>query len=285
MPWASVAARLTRLLPWDMVLAGLNYRRCLMKVASIQLEMVDRPKTENVEHALAALEQAPEADLILLPEIWPCGFFAFDRYASESEPLDGPTVSIFRQTARARGCHIVMGSLVERGAEGLFNTTVFIGPQGEIIARYRKIHLFGYQSDETKHLTPGKEIVVVDTPWGRAGFSTCYDLRFPELFRRMVDRGAQIFLVPSAWPSARLEAWRLFNRARAHENLAFLLSCNCAGENAGKRYAGHSMIVDPWGRVLAEGGEQGAVVTAEIDVREAGRARAEFPALADRVLH
>lgn len=255
-----------------------------MKVASIQLEMGDRSKAENIETALARLEQTPAVDLILLPEIWPCGFFAFDRYAADSEPLEGPTVSTFRQKARERRCHMVMGSLVERDGEGLFNTTVLIGPGGEIIARYRKIHLFGYQSDETRLLTPGREVVVADTPWGRAGFSTCYDLRFPELFRLMVDRGAEIFFVPSAWPLARIEAWRLFNRARAHENLAFLVSCNCAGENLGKRYGGHSMVVDPWGKVLAEGGEHGETVTAEIDIREAARARAEFPALADRVL-
>ena len=255
-----------------------------MKVASLQLEMADRAKEKNVGKALALTERVPEADLILLPEIWPCGFFAFDRYASESEPLEGPTVTAFRQKAAERRCHILMGSLVERDADGLFNTTVFIGPGGEIIARYRKIHLFGYQSDETRLLTPGKEIVVVDTPWGRTGFSTCYDLRFPELFRQMVDRRAEIFLIPSAWPLARIEAWRLFNRARAHENLAFLVSCNCAGENAGKRYGGHSMIVDPWGKVLAEGGEGGEIVMAEIDVGEAAKARGEFPALADRVL-
>ena len=255
-----------------------------MKIASIQLEMADRPKEKNVEHALAMIDQVPAADLILLPEIWPCGFFAFDRYAAESEPLDGPTVNLFRQKARARGCHFVMGSLVERDAESLFNTTVFIGPGGEILAGYRKIHLFGYQSDETKLLTPGKDIVVADTPWGRAGFATCYDLRFPELFRRLVDRGAEIFLIPSAWPLARIDAWRLFNRARAHENLAFLISCNCAGENAGKRYGGHSMVVDPWGKVLAEGGEGGEIVTAEIDPAQVEQARKEFPALADRAL-
>lgn len=255
-----------------------------MKVVSIQLEMADRPKAENIELALSEIDRAPAADLLILPEIWPCGFFAFGRYASDAEALDGPTVSVFRQKARERRCHLLMGSLVERGGDGLFNTTVFIGPGGEIVACYRKIHLFGYQSDETRLLAPGREIVVVDTPWGRAGFSTCYDLRFPELFRRMVDRGAEIFLIPSAWPLARIEAWRLFNRARAHENLAFLVSCNCAGENLGKRYGGHSMVVDPWGKVLAEGGESGEVVEAEIDIREAARARDEFPALADRVL-
>ena len=255
-----------------------------MKVASIQLEMGDRTKAQNIECTLARLDQTPVVDLILLPEIWTCGFFCFDRYAADSEPLDGPTVTAFRQKARERRCHLVMGSLVERDGAGLFNTTVFIGPGGEIIARYRKIHLFGYQSDETRLLTPGQEIVVADTPWGRVGFSTCYDLRFPELFRCMVDRGAEIFLIPSAWPLARIEAWRLFNRARAHENLAFLISCNGAGENLGKRYGGHSMVVDPWGQVRAEGGERGEMITAEIDTREAAQARREFPALADRVL-
>jgi predicted amidohydrolase len=254
-----------------------------VKIASIQLEMADRSKETNVAQALSTLDQVPAVDLILLPEIWPCGFFAFDRYAAESEPLDGPTVNVFRQKARARACHLLMGSLVERDAAGLFNTTVFIGPGGEILAVYRKIHLFGYQSDETKLLTPGKEIVVVDPPGGRAGFATCYDLRFPELFRRLLDRGAEMFLIPSAWPLARIEAWRLFNRARAHENLGFVVSCNCAGENAGKRYGGHSMVVDPWGRVLAEGGEGGEIVTAEIDPAQVEQARKEFPALADRV--
>jgi predicted amidohydrolase len=254
-----------------------------MKVASIQLEMADRAKEKNVENALTLIERVPDADLILLPEIWPCGFFSFDRYASDSEPLEGPTVTAFRQNAAERRCHILMGSLVERDVDGLFNTTLLIGPGGEIIARYRKIHLFGHQSDETRLLTPGKEVVVVDASWGRTGFSTCYDLRFPELFRCMVDRGAEIFLIPSAWPLARIEAWRLFNRARAHENLAFLASCNCAGENAGKRYGGHSMIVDPWGHVLAEGGEGGEIVTAEVDIGQAAKARKEFSALADRV--
>jgi predicted amidohydrolase len=255
-----------------------------MKAVSIQLEMADRPKAENIEHVLSEIDRAPAADLVLLPEMWPSGFFAFDRYASDSEPLDGPTVNTFRQKARERRCHLLMGSFVEREGKALFNTTVFIGPDGGIIARYRKIHLFGYQSDEIKLLTPGQEVAVADAPWGLTGFATCYDLRFPELFRRMVDRGVEIFLIPSAWPLARIEAWRLFNRVRAHENLAFLVSCNCAGENAGKRYGGHSMVVDPWGRVLVEGGEAGDMVTAEIVIREAGRARKEFPALADRVL-
>ena len=254
-----------------------------MKITSIQLGMQDRPKEETVEHALDLVDQASESDLILLPEIWPCGFFSFDRYRSDSETLEGPTVTAFRQKARDHHIHILMGSLVEHQDQNFYNTTIFINPQGEIVDRYRKIHLFGYQSDETQILTPGQKVVVADTPWGISGFSTCYDLRFPELFRRMVDQGAKFFLVASAWPLVRLEAWKLFNRARAHENLAFLISCNAAGFNDGKQYAGHSMIVDPLGQVVAEGSEQEDLVSAEIDPGLVDTVRQDFSALDDRV--
>ena len=256
-----------------------------MRVTSIQLGMEDRPKDETVAHALGLVDQASGSDLILLPEIWPCGFFSFDRYRSDSEALEGPTVTAFLQKARDQHAHILMGSLVEQEGQNFYNTTIFINPQGEIVACYRKIHLFGYQSDETQILTPGQEVVVTATPWGICGFSTCYDLRFPELFRRMVDQDARFFLIASAWPLVRLEAWRLFNRARAHENLAFLISCNAAGSNDGKQYAGHSMIVDPLGQVVVEGGEQEELVSAEIDPGLVDTVRQDFSALDDRVLN
>lgn len=255
-----------------------------MKVTSIQLAMVDQPKEKNVDHALKLIDQAPPSDLILLPEIWPCGFFSFDRYKRDSEAIDGSLVSTFKAVARKQKCHIFMGSMIEKDDQHLYNTSILLNPAGEIAARYRKIHLFGYQSEETTLLEPGKDVVVVDTPWGKSGLSTCYDLRFPELYRRMVDKGAIFFLVASAWPKVRLEAWRLFNRCRAHENLAFLISCNCAGANQGKTYAGHSMIVDPLGQVLAEGAQDEELVTAEIDADQIDAVRLEFPALEDRKL-
>ncbi|MEJ2285046.1 MAG: carbon-nitrogen family hydrolase [Desulfobacterales bacterium] len=255
-----------------------------MRITSIQLGMQDRPKDETVQHALNLVDQASESDLILLPEIWPCGFFSFNRYRSDSEALNGQTVEAFKQKARSHNAYILMGSMVEKDGQNYYNTSIFIDPRGKIAARYRKIHLFGYQSDETQILTPGQQVVVTDTPWGVCGFSTCYDLRFPELFRRMVDQDAKFFLVVSAWPQVRLDAWRLFNRARAHENLAFLVSCNCAGENAGKQYAGHSMVVDPLGQVIAEGGRVEELVTAEIDPGLVDTVRQDFSALDDRVL-
>ncbi len=173
--------------------------------------------------------------------------------------------------------------MVENDGEQLFNTSIFLNPKGVVAAHYRKMHLFGYQSEESSILTPGQDVVVADTPWGATGFSTCYDLRFPELFRRMVDQGVKFFLVASAWPQVRLEAWKLFNRSRAHENLAFLISCNCAGANQGKKYAGHSMIVDPLGRVVVEGSDEEELVSARIDPKLVDAIRRDFPALEDRV--
>ncbi len=254
-----------------------------MRVTSIQMEIRDGRKEENMEAALGLVDQAAPSDLILLPELWPCGYFSFHRYMSDSETIDGPMVSAFREKASNLGIHLLMGSLVLREGDNLFNAALLLGPDGGIMGQYRKIHLFGYQSDERKLLTPGEKPVVVDLPWGKTGITTCYDLRFPELYRLMVDQGASFFLVPSAWPLARLDAWRLFNRARAHENLSYLFSCNCAGQGEGKAFAGHSMIVDPGGEVLAEGGEEACYVSAEIDPGRVNTVRNEFSALNDRV--
>ena len=254
-----------------------------MRVTSVQIAMEDRSKEDAVRQVLGAVDRCPPSDLILLPEIWPSGFFCFDRYEPDSETMDGPVVTLFRERAARRGCHILMGSLVEREGDRIYNTSVLLDSKGEIIAKYRKIHLFGYRSREKAILTPGKDVVVAKTPWGIAGLSTCYDLRFPEFYRKMLDQGATLFLVASAWPKVRLDPWRLFNRVRALENLSYLFSCNCAGANAGIEYAGHSMLVDPWGNVVAEGGEGECHVTAEIDPSLVQRVRQEFSAVDDRV--
>jgi predicted amidohydrolase len=254
-----------------------------MRITSIQLEIKERSKRDATDHVLALIEKAPPSDLILLPEMWSCGYFSFELYKESSEPQGGPTAEALRRIAAQRRCFILTGSMVEREGDDFFNSTLLLDAEGKIAARYRKIHLFGYQSEERRLLRPGAEVVVVETPWGKAGLSTCYDLRFPELYRKMLDKGATFFLVVSAWPQARLPAWTLFNRVRAHENLAYLFSCNCAGFDHGHAYAGHSMFVDPWGSVVAEGGEEEAIVSAEVDMGLVGSAREQLSALHDRV--
>ncbi len=254
-----------------------------MRITSIQLEIRDRPKAENLALALKKLDEAPKSDLMLLPEIWTVGFFAFGRYRIEAETIDGPVVTAFRERASHKKCYLHMGSFVEEQDGAYYNTSLLLDPNGEITAKYRKVHLFGYQSQERQILTPGQEITTAETPFGIMGMSTCYDLRFPELFRKMIDRGATIFLVTSAWPMVRLESWQLFNRVRSIENLSFLISCNCAGVTGENHYAGNSAIIGPQGQVLAEGGSGPGYITAEIDPGQAVAVRQTFPALEDRV--
>jgi predicted amidohydrolase len=254
-----------------------------MRVTIIQLEIQDRPRAETLSHVLGLLERARGSDLVLLPELWPCGYFAFDRYEPESESLNGPTVQALAAKARELKINLFTGSFVERGAGKLFNTCVLIDPAGEVVAQYRKMHPFGYESDERRLLSPGRAAVVRDMPWGRVGLAICYDLRFPELFRRMIDFDAEIFLVAAAWPAARLEPWILLNRARALENQALVLACNGAGSSGGVRLGGHSLVADPFGTVRAEAAEAEELLSIDVDLDAVRRFRRDFPALHDRV--
>jgi len=162
-----------------------------MKAVCLQFERKDDTKEEALVRALKIIDQAPKADLLILPEIWATGFFRFNAYTDEAESSNGPLVTTMRAKAAELNTHILMGSFVERVGDHLYNTSLFIDDSGEIIARYRKIHLFGYQSQERNLLAPGRDVTVVDTPWGPTGLATCYDLRFPEFYRQMLDRGAR----------------------------------------------------------------------------------------------
>lgn len=259
-----------------------------MNVAMLQLEVNDnRSKDERIQHVRDILagvyRENRQPHLILLPEIWGTGFFNFDNYNNESEETEGQTYSALAPWAEKLGCYILTGSFVEKEGKNLFNTSLLIDTDGNIAARYRKIHLFGYQSKEPGVLTPGSRITVAQTKYGVWGITTCYDLRFPELYRKMVDKGAEAFLVVAAWPMPRLEHWVVFNKARAVENQCFLISCNCAGSHGGVTFGGNSMVVDPWGECIASAGEKEAVVWAEIDPGEVKRNRSTFPVLKDRV--
>ncbi|MBI3832177.1 MAG: carbon-nitrogen family hydrolase [Planctomycetes bacterium] len=257
-----------------------------MRIAAIQFESRGELKSAAVERALGLLDQARGSELVLLPELWPTGFFSVDRFAQDAEPLDGPTVRLLRDRTAALKCHLFTGSFVERDGARLFNTSLLLDRSGAIMARYRKIHLFGHGgSEEPAHLSPGREITVVDTPWGRTGLSTCYDLRFPELYRRMLDQGAQVFLIAAAWPLARLESWQLFLRARAAENQALVLACNGAGVSEGRALAGHSQFVDVIGKPLATAGEREEMLMGEIDPSAVAKTRSEFNVQRDRVFH
>lgn len=255
-----------------------------MELASIQMEIGDRDKKANLDRAGEFIDATGHADLILLPELWNIGYFSFDAYEAGSETIEGPTMAFLRQKAVEKGCFLFGGSFVESKEGRLYNTSALIDRKGQIVAIYRKIHLYGHQSEEAKLLGRGSEICVMKTELGVFGLSTCYDLRFPELYRKMATMGAEIFLVASAWPFPRLEAWLMLNRVRALENLVFVVSSNCVGTNRGKQFVGHSMVVDPWGTPLATGGDHECIVRASIDPRKVHETRATFPAFSDKVL-
>lgn len=257
-----------------------------MKVASIQLEIkAQESKDQRIDRAAALVGQAAQdADLILLPEIWATGYFSFDKYIEEAEPLDGPLVRRFAQKAREHGVYLFAGSFVEVRDGKYYNTSILFDRQGRLVGTYEKTHLFRYGSQEGELLTRGDGAKVFDTEFGKVGLTTCYDLRFPELYRQQVDMGADMFLVTSAWPHQRLEHWKLFNATRALENQCFLISCNCVGTTRSVLLGGHSSIVDPWGVVRASGGEHETIVKAEIDPSEVQRIRETFPSLKHRVL-
>jgi predicted amidohydrolase len=254
----------------------------MTRVASVQLEIaVEETKADRVRRVGADVESLAGADLILLPEVWNVGYFDFEGYEAGAEPLDGPTITRLSDAARTAGAWVLAGSIVERNGDELFNTSVLLDRSGEIAATYRKIHLFGYGSRERALLARGQAVAVADTELGRIGLATCYDLRFPELFRAMADQGAELFGVVSAWPYPRVEAWTVLNRARALENQAWLISSNCAGDTP--PCCGRSMVVDPWGTTVAAAGDRPATLVADIDISMARTARDDFPALRDRV--
>jgi predicted amidohydrolase len=257
-----------------------------MRIHALQLSTdLAEPPDRRVERACALVRAQAGADLVLLPELWLPGGFAFGTFADLAEPLDGPLVARLSAEARRLGAWLHGGSMVERADDGrLFNTSLLLRPDGSLAATYRKLHLFGFSGGETTVLSAGSEVVTVDVDGTCVALATCYDLRFPELFRTFVDRGAELFLVPAAWPTPRIAHWSLLARARAVEDQAYVVACNGSGEQVGLRMGGRSVVVDPWGTVLAEAGEDEQVLAVELDLALVAKTRADFPVLADRRL-
>jgi predicted amidohydrolase len=255
------------------------------EVACLQVGALGPDPAARRAAAVRLVEEQAGAGLVVLPELWPTGYFAFDDYEATAETLDGPTVTALARAAMNTGAHVVLGSFVERGEHGLHNTTALLAPDGELLAAYRKMHVFGYGSRETELIAGGEQAVTVATALGVVGLAVCYDLRFPELFRAMVDEGAELFVVPACWPAARVEHWQLLARSRAVENQAYVVAVNGAGAPHGVEVGGHSAVIDPWGALEAQAGSEPGVLRATVDPARVASCRADFPALADRRLH
>ncbi|MFC7177479.1 nitrilase-related carbon-nitrogen hydrolase [Halosegnis marinus] len=264
----------------------------MTRVVCAQIRVENADVTGNVARAVAAVEDAAAegADLVVLPEIFNVGYFAFDSYDRAAEPLDGPTLTRVREAAAENDVGVLAGSIVEDLAasdegpadEGLANTSVLFDRAGERLAVYRKHHLFGYGSAETELLTPGEDLAVAEFDGHTVGMTTCYDLRFPELYRALAERGATLVCVPSAWPYPRVEHWKLLPKARAVENQLYVATANGSGSYEGAELLGRSSVYDPWGTTLASSDDDPALVAAEADPERVAAVREEFPAWRDR---
>ncbi|MBX6371403.1 MAG: carbon-nitrogen family hydrolase [Acidothermus sp.] len=287
-----------------------------MRVAVLQLRVDDtEPWQERLERVVALVEAQRGAELVVLPELWLPGAFNADLFADVATDLDGPIVARFSQAARRIDAYLMAGTFIERpgavaaekppaparhlspdsqhpaappqaaGSAIGHNTAVLFGPDGEILHVYRKVHLFGFDEGEVRLLVPGNEVRVCPLP-GLAtyGTSTCYDVRFPELYRILVDQGCDLLVIPSGWPASRLEHWQILTRARAIENQLFLIGCNETGVQGGVELGGHSVVIDPWGRVVAEAGSEEEILHVDIDMSLVKKIRNEFPVLRDRRL-
>ena len=257
----------------------------MSRVALLQVSSdASETAADRIDRVLGLLEQTlPEVDMAVLPELWISGAFDLSLARDVAAPLDSPVVQRIQSMAAASHTWVHAGSYAERVPDGrTFNTAVLVGPDGGIVVTYRKRHLFGFETGERTLITAGDALVVAETPLGATGIATCYDLRFPEMFRGLLDAGAQTFLVSSGWPTPRIEHWRVLARARAIENLAWMVACNGVGSHADITLGGHSMVVDPQGNVVAEAGAEETVLYADVDISATDTWRKAFPVLGDR---
>jgi predicted amidohydrolase len=262
-----------------------------MRAAAVQLNSTD-DKDRNLEVADRLVRAAARdgAELVALPEKWNVLGTAEALHAG-AEPMDGPSVSAARGWARELGVHLVAGSFAERvsGQEKLFNTSLLIGPDGEIEAAYRKIHMFdvdvgGVAYRESAHEEAGSEIVIGHAGDVPVGLTVCYDVRFPELYRILAVRGARVIVVPAAFTlHTGKDHWEVLLRARAIENQVFVVAPGQVGEAPPHFQSyGRSMILDPWGVVLATAPDEECFVAADLDFALQDRVRATLPSLANR---
>ena len=253
-----------------------------LRVALGQMDIVlgDPAANLRVVQELAA-NAAGGAELLLLPELWGSGYDLQRADELADELNTGLFVSV---AALARHYRLaICGSLLEWDAEEAraYNTATLYDADGALRGRYRKIHRFGLM-DEDRYLGAGDDAPVLATPWGDTALAVCYDLRFPELFRRYTLDGARVVLLPSEWPVQRIEHWRTLVRARAIENQCFVVACNRVGADRANMFGGCSAAVDPWGSVLVEGTAEAALLHATLDLDLVDDARARIPVWNDR---
>ncbi|NDJ59887.1 MAG: carbon-nitrogen family hydrolase [Chloroflexi bacterium] len=229
----------------------------------MHIALGDLRKNYNTAEEMAVEAARRGSHLLVLPELWATGY-ALDQSRELAAPLN---VGILAQSATlaTQNKISIVGSLMEKRGVEVSNSAAFFAPNGRVMGVYRKIHLFKLMN-EHRWLQPGTTPLLIDLPWGETGLAICYDLRFPELFRRYALQAAKMVIIPAEWPIERIDHWRALLQARAIENQCFVVATNCVGKTGDATFGGHSMIVDPWGKIVLEVGESPTLATAEIDL-------------------
>ena len=260
--------------------------------AAIQMSSTtDREENKGTAEALIRDSVSAGAELVALPELWNC-HGKEEVYRENAEPVPGPTTRFLGDLARELGIYLLGGSILEDSPDSdrLSNTSTLFAPSGEMVALYRKIHLFDVKVSEDKEylesatISPGSEVVTAKAGATTLGLTVCYDVRFPELYRLLALAGAEVLAVPAAFTlQTGKDHWEVLLRARAIENQAYVVAPAQWGQKAdGRRTYGRSMIVDPWGTVLATCPDRDGHALATLDLDYLDRFRSEFPALANR---
>lgn len=252
-----------------------------LTISLAQLNVKLAEPEDNIIRAMEWIEQASAggSDLILFPELWHSGY-DLDHINAYAQ-IEGYGLWLTLQE-KARQCQIsIGGTLIEKRAGCFYNTFLLFDNQGSLVATYRKIHLFRIIQEDL-YLTSGDHLSLADAPWGKTGLATCYDLRFPEIFREYTLHGARLILLPAEWPLKRLTHWQTLLRARAIENQIFVAAVNAAGVYQNEPYAGHSCAINPWGEILAEAGQDEELLTVNLILPDLEQFRERIPVLKDR---
>jgi len=251
----------------------------LLQVNSDESESI----SQRIDRVIGELPQHLAAtDFLVLPELWVTHAFNLEALDQNAITLDDNIFKELSSFAQTANTWLHAGTFAIRHADGtLTNTAVVFDAYGTLHCLYSKIHLFGFEDGESKYLSSGNQIVVSKTPLGQTGISTCYDLRFPELYREQTARGANSFLISAGWPTVRAEHWSTLLKARAIENQAFVIAACGRGTFNNIELAGQSMVIDPKGQVVAQAQIQDEFIDAEINLELVPQWRAEFPVLKD----
>lgn len=253
-----------------------------LKIALIQMDIIFGNPKANFQKAekliVEAMQQAP--DIIVFPELWTTGYDLTNLPVIGDEKAK-ETIEFFKSKATQYNVHFVGGSIANIQEDGIYNTLLVVNSNGELVHQYSKLHLFQLM-DEHIHLKAGKEEGLFSLNDHTFAGQICYDIRFPEWMRTHVLGGAEAIFVVAEWPLPRLHHWKTLLTARAIENQCYVIACNCSGSNPSNVFAGHSLIIDPWGEIIAEASEQEGILYGEIDLEKVKNVRSTIPVFDDR---